>query len=197
MEKRYSRIEHVELIGPDGLAALRDTTVAVVGAGNIGGQVGPHLAMLGMGVLVVDKDTVAEENLGTQGFTEDQLGLPKAEARARHLLQINPSCRMEALHADIEQLGLGALRGVGLIFSCLDTRRSRIVLNELVTYLGIPWVDGAVDGSGRSLLGRVAAYDPRSPGSSCYLCPYDRESLGELMREGGEEGCPTWRWEAG
>ena len=196
MEKRYTRIEQVDMIGPEGLAALQGASVAVVGAGNIGGQVAQHLAMLGMGVLVVDKDTVAEENLGTQGFASDQLGSPKAEARARHLAQLNPSCRIEALHADIEQLGLGALRDMALIFSCLDSRRSRVVVNELATRLGIPWVDAAVDGSGRSLLGRVAAYDPRSPTSSCYLCPHDSESLGEVMREGGDGSCPTWRWEA-
>src|SRR3990170_3146478 len=154
MEKRYTRIEQVDMIGPEGLAALQGASVAVVGAGNIGGQVAPHLAMLGMGVLVVDKDTVAEENLGTQGFASDQLGSPKAEARVRFLAQLNPSCRIEALHADIEQLGLGALRDMALIFSCLDSRRSRVVVNELATRLGIPWVDAAVDGSGRSLLGR-------------------------------------------
>lgn len=195
MEKRYSRIEQTDLIGPEGVARLRGATVAVAGAGNIGGQVAPHLAMLGVGVLIIDKDTVGEENLGTQGFAPDQLGKPKAEARARALAQLNPSCRIDAMHADIEQLGLGSLRKVDLIFSCLDSRRSRVALNELATRSGVPWVDGAVDGSCKSLLGRVAAYDPRSPASACYLCPHDSESLGEIMREGRTGGCPTWRWQ--
>src|SRR5213594_1770416 len=78
---RYSRIEQVEMIGPEGLATLHRSTAAVLGVGNIGGWVAQHLVMAGVGVILLDKDTVHEENLGTQGFIGDHLGLPKVEAR--------------------------------------------------------------------------------------------------------------------
>ena len=195
MRSRYSRISQVEMIGAEGLDALHRSRVAILGVGNIGGEAGRHLAMLGVGVLLVDRDTVSAENLGTQGFTEDDLGLAKVEARARHLAALNPECRIETLKADLEHLGLGALGEVNLIFCCLDSRRARATVNELATRLGVPWVDAAIDGSGRSLFGRVAAYDPTSTGAACYLCPHDRESLREIMREGREERCPVWRWD--
>jgi molybdopterin/thiamine biosynthesis adenylyltransferase len=183
------------MIGVEGLNALHRSMVAILGAGNIGGEAARHLAMLGVGVLLVDRDTVRAENLGAQGFTEDDLGLAKVEARARHLASLNPDCRIEALKADIESLGLCALGEVDLILCCLDSRRARAVVNELATRLGIPWVDAAIDGSGRSLFGRVAAYDPTSSGGACYLCAHDRKSLGEILREGREERCPVWRWD--
>jgi molybdopterin/thiamine biosynthesis adenylyltransferase len=194
METRYSRIAQVALIGPDGLATLQRSTAAVLGVGNIGGWVAQHLVLLGIRVILLDNDTVSEENLGTQGFTDDDLGVPKVEARARHLRRLNPSCSIALLHADIERLGLGALRGADVLFCCLDSQRTRTAVNEIATRLGVPWVDAAIDGTGHTLFGRVAAYDSRSPDSACYLCAHDRESLREIMRQGMPEQCPVWQW---
>jgi molybdopterin/thiamine biosynthesis adenylyltransferase len=175
------------------MAALRNTSVAVIGLGNIGGQLAYHLVLQGIGVTLVDRDVVSEVNLGTQGFLDDDLGQSKPVARAKRLAPLNPSCRIEPIHADIRQLGLGALHHTSLIFSCLDSRRSRVVVNEIAMRLGIPWIDGALDGSGGSLFGRVACYDPRRPESACYLCPHDSTSLRDISNEEGVSGCSgTW-----
>lgn len=190
---RYARIEQMEAIGPEGLARLHSVQVAVIGVGNIGGQVAAHLGMLGVGLVLVDRDVVSEENLGTQGFAEEDLGLPKVVARARSLSRHNATCPVEPVFADIGRLGLGALRHVDLIFSCLDSRRARVAVNEVASRLGVPWVDAGVDGEGRSFLVRVSAYGG-TPESACYLCPHDRDSLRGIMREHMPEGCPAWHW---
>src|SRR5438132_1100871 len=72
---------------------------------------------------------------------------------------------------DIRRLGLGALRECDLLVSCLDSKTGRAAVNGIATRLGIPWVDGALDGAGRSMFARVAAYDPRSLGgvATCVL----------------------------
>jgi molybdopterin/thiamine biosynthesis adenylyltransferase len=194
MEARYSRLGETSLIGPAGLARLGESVAAIVGVGGIGGEAARHWVMTGGNVMLIDRDTVQAENLGTQAFTEAQLGLPKSEARARSLAALNSRSLIESYHADIESLGLGALREADLIFCCLDSRRGRAVVSELAVRLGIPWVDAAVDGTGRGLSGRVAAYDPRAADAACYLCPHDHQSLGEMMRE-GRARCPVWRWE--
>ena len=193
---RYARLEQVELIGPAGLAALQSARAAIIGVGNIGGQVAPHLAMMGVGLVLVDRDVVSEENLGTQGFADADLGLPKVAARARAIARLNPGCPVEAVHADIARLGLGALCHVDIIFSCLDSRVARVLVNELAWRLGIPWVDGAVDGSGRTSFGHVAAYGS-TPEAPCYLCPHDRTSLRIMLEEEKPEGCPAWRGNGG
>jgi molybdopterin/thiamine biosynthesis adenylyltransferase/Zn ribbon nucleic-acid-binding protein len=197
IDERYARLEAMPGMGADGVAALRDTTVAVLGLGNVGGQLAQHLVLHGIGVVLVDRDVVAEANLGTQGFLERDLGQSKAEARAERLAPLNPTCRIEPVHADIRQLGLGALHGVSLIFSCLDSRRSRVVVNEMAMRLGIPWIDGALDGSGASLFGRVASYDFRRPESACYLCPHDSTSLRDIANEGSVAGCSAIWWNDG
>jgi adenylyltransferase/sulfurtransferase len=191
-DERYARLESLPAIGKAGMAALHNTQVAVLGLGNIGGQLAYHLVLHGIGVILVDRDVVSETNFGTQGFLEDDLGYSKSSARAQRLGPLNPSCRIETVHHDIRQLGLGALRGASLIFSCLDSRRSRVVVNEIAMRLGIPWIDGALDGSGKSLFGRVACYDPRRPDSSCYLCPHDSTSLRDIANEESAGCSATW-----
>jgi molybdopterin/thiamine biosynthesis adenylyltransferase len=191
---RFARLEVTPGIGLDGIASLRSRKVAVVGVGNIGGQLAQHLVLLGMHVVLVDCDVVEEANLGTQGFAENQIGQPKVDARTERLGPLNSQCRIEPIHADIRQVGLGALREASLLFSCLDSRPARSRVNEMAVRLGIPWVDGALDGSGAALFGRVACYDPRAEDAACYLCPYDAVSLREMWNDAGSpEGCAA-RW---
>jgi molybdopterin/thiamine biosynthesis adenylyltransferase len=193
VHERYARLETLPSIGAAGLAELRTKKVAVLGVGNVGGQLAQHLVLLGINVVLVDRDVVDPANLGTQGFTENQLGRAKAIARAEWLSPLNPTCRIEPLHADIRQLGLGALREMSLLFSCLDS--NRMLVNEIALRLGLPWIDGALDGSGKSYFGRVACYDPREKGSACYLCPHDAASLRELSRHAiSSKGCSVTWW---
>jgi molybdopterin/thiamine biosynthesis adenylyltransferase len=152
--------------------------------------------MLGIPVKLIDRDVVAVENLGTQGFHEAHLGLSKAEARLRLLAPLNSDCHIVALRTDFKSMGLGALRDARVIFSCLDSIEGRAALNEVAGRLGVPWVDAALDGSGQRLFGRVAAYDPRVEDSACYLCPHDSNSLHRVMRESRRERCPAWTWGA-
>jgi len=190
---RNARLQELTMIGRNGLDRLHLSTVAVLGVGNVGGQLIQHLGLLGIGLILVDYDMVQEENLGTQGFTPDQLGLAKVYARAQTLAQLNPECRVRTLACDVESLGIARFRNVDLILCCLDTRRTRTVVNEIAIRNGIPWVDAAIDGSGQTLMGRVAAYDPRQAQSPCYLCPYDSSSLHQILCEGLNESCPSLR----
>jgi molybdopterin/thiamine biosynthesis adenylyltransferase len=195
---RYARLDAAPWLGPQRLAALQQKRVGIIGLGNIGGQLAQHLVMLGVHLSFVDKDVVETVNLGTQGFTEEHIGLAKTEARARWLGPLNPSCRIEPLiHADIRRLGLGEMRECDILFSCLDSRVARVTVNEVATRLGIPWVDAALDGTGQSMCVRLAAYDPRDPDCGCYLCPHDSASFRKMVNaETPEPGCSMKWWQA-
>ena len=192
MDGRYSRIAEMVLVGPDGLAKLQRSSVAIVGVGNVGGQLGPHFSTMGCDLTLVDRDVVVRENLGTQGFSaKEDVGRSKVEARARALRAGNDRCSVTAVKADIGSLGMGVLRNVDLLFCCLDNRKDRVVVNDIVTRLGLPWIDTAVDGTGTMMRGRVAAYDAVRDGAACYLCPYDSESLREIATQNAPRGCPV------
>jgi adenylyltransferase/sulfurtransferase len=183
----------VASVGRSELERLQSSTVAVVGAGLLGGAVIHHLALLGVGMVVVDCGRVEPENLGNQGFGVDSLGEWKSEARERQVAALNPGCAVRAVKGPIEALGLGALAGADLLLAGLDGRAARARLNEVSQRLGMPFVDAAVDGSGEHSLGTVTVYDPRNPESACYLCRYRAKDLAAIAREGRGPGCPSWR----
>ncbi len=180
-------------LGRDELAALQGTHVAVIGAGLLGGQLVQHLAMLGVGQVIVDCGRVDIANLGNQGFPVASLGVPKSIARARQVAALNPDCHVRALSCRIEDLGLAALAGVDLIATGLDSRAARMRVNEISWALGTRWVDAAVDGSGRWLRGTITMYDPRRDDSPCYVCRLDAAGVAAIAKEGRPHACPSWR----
>jgi len=175
------------------LTRLQAAEVAVVGVGMLGGAAALHLALLGVKLVLIDAGTVEDVNLGNQMLPATGLGEPKSVVRARQIAELNPECRARAIARRIEDIGLAALRGAGLLVSGLDGRAGRTRVNEIASLLGIPWVDMAVDGSGRSLRGTITCYDPRRPDSPCYLCSYGARDLGAIFAEGRPTGCPSWR----
>ncbi len=86
------------LLGAEGMEKLKNARVAVFGLGGVGGYTVEALARSGVGSLVlVDHDTVSLSNINRQILaTHATIGLPKAEAAKRRVLDINPECRVEA-----------------------------------------------------------------------------------------------------
>lgn len=93
MDEAFSRTAIV--LGDTALPILQRAHVAVVGLGGVGGGVVEGLARAGVGKLtLVDQDTLSPSNLNRQLLaTQSTLGLPKAEAAARRVLDISPHCR--------------------------------------------------------------------------------------------------------
>jgi molybdopterin/thiamine biosynthesis adenylyltransferase len=189
-QARFERLIAVERVGPEGVARLQRARVAVLGVGAIGVWIAQQLVDVCGNVVLVDRGLVEPVNVGAQGFQEIDEGLPKVAARARALRPRNRSCKIETVHADIRRLGFGALGELDLVFVALDSRSARVIASQLALRGSYSAIDCAVDGSGRSLVARVAAY---GPGGACYVCPRDAGDLADIMREGGA-GCPVWSW---
>jgi sulfur carrier protein ThiS adenylyltransferase len=76
LDERYSRQK--DIVPPDRLGICR-ATVIVIGA--IGRQVALQLAAMGVPWLqLIDFDVVEASNLASQGYLEEDLGMPKVEA---------------------------------------------------------------------------------------------------------------------
>ncbi len=192
ISRRYARLASIKFAGHAGLLALQQHRVGIAGLGTLGGETLRHLAMLGVPMVLLDRGMVEPENLGTQGFAADHVGLSKVKARTLQAQQLNPSCNIVGRHTDIEALGLAALRDVDLVLSCLDSFAARLVLHDAVWRLGIPMVDAAVDGSGERLYGRIIVYDPRQPEAPCMQCAWDDATYAQVMQDRVGQGCPTW-----
>lgn len=192
ISQRDARLAGIGLGNGSNLFSLRHHTVGIIGTGTLGSDITRHCAMLGIPMVLIDRGIVEPENLGTQGFAACHVGLPKVEARARQVQQLNPACQVVVYHTDIEALGLAALRHVDLLLCCLDSFTARLILHEVTWRLGIPMVDAALDGSGERLYGRISVYDPRQPEAPCMLCPWDATTYAQVRQEQAGQGCPTW-----
>ncbi|WP_054027267.1 ThiF family adenylyltransferase [Bacillus sp. FJAT-28004] len=97
MLHQFSRTELA--IGPEGLALMKGSTVAVLGIGGVGGIAAEALARTGVGrIILVDKDVVDITNVNRQIHAlTTTVGQVKSELMRDRIKLINPECDVIAL----------------------------------------------------------------------------------------------------
>ena len=149
-------------------------SLVVVGLGNIGSCLIPHLAKLaGVGrVVLIDFDVYERPNLYGQLITEHDIGQPKALAQARVLERGNPALTVVPICDRVENVPLATLRA-DLALGCLDSRLARQHLHERCWRMGTPIIDAGIEPNG--LLARIEVYVPRALGGACYECSWSSD----------------------
>ncbi len=159
--RRYLR-NHDSLSAKDQRRLLQ-SSVAVIGAGGLGGHVMQLLARLGIGRMVVaDDQRFDESNLNRQVFARtDTIGMPKVAAAAAMIAGINPAvavdthqCRVTEANAD------DFLSGVRVAVDAADNIGDRLLLQAACGRNNIPLVHGALAG----FEGQVMTIFPGDPG---------------------------------
>ena len=204
MDTRFLRNEM--LWGKEGQARLARAHVILFGLGGVGSYVAECLARSGIGELtLVDGDTVALSNLNRQlEALSSTIGLPKAEAVARRIAEINPEAvlhPMQALYnADNRALFFPEGCHYDYIVDAIDLVSCKLDLAETARRLHIPLIMAL--GTGNKLdpfLLRLADI------SETYGCPLARVMRRELRSRGiqhktvvfsPEEPAPTVQLEA-
>jgi molybdopterin/thiamine biosynthesis adenylyltransferase len=156
------------------LPRIRAANAVVIGAGALGNEVSKSLAMMGVRLLVIlDKDTVEVANVTRSVFfRESDHGRAKTEVLRDRLRDLNPDVEVVTLTGDLNALlGLGLLRRMDMVFSCLDSRIARRSLNRMCQKVGKSWVDGAME----NLIGTVAVFSAGS--GPCYECTLTKTEL--------------------
>ncbi|MFB6294504.1 MAG: ThiF family adenylyltransferase [Candidatus Nanohaloarchaea archaeon] len=163
---RYNRLDPVDV----DTAAVRDATVAVVGAGATGSRMLEQLARVGARLRIVDRDYLEESNLATSTlYTTEQVedGLPKAVAAEHRLTAINPNISIDARVADLNhRTADDHLAGVDIVLDGTDNMETRHLVNEYCVKHGVPWVHV-------SALAQRAEVMPVVPGeTACFNCVF-------------------------
>jgi molybdopterin-synthase adenylyltransferase len=144
---RYQR-NRKTLSTADQLKLFR-STVAVIGCGGLGGYVVEELARLGVGRLkAIDPDVFEEHNLNRQLMSSiATLGMPKVEATAARIAQVNPAVGIFALKDRFcMENGRSLLGGSDVAVDALDNTTTRLELADVCTDLRIPLVHGSIAG---------------------------------------------------
>jgi len=173
---RFDR--QARMFGAEGQAKLRNSTIAVIGAGGGGSMVIEQLAHLGVGrLLAVDYDVVKTHNLSrVMGATPEDAthGRKKVDVARDLVSRIDPTIDFQGIDGDLAD-GPVAQRvaSADFIFLCTDTITSRLVANAIVHAHFIPMIQiGAkVDLLNKGAIESIyVAVRPVFPGRGCLAC---------------------------
>lgn len=158
--------------GQRGLGRLK---VAVVGAGGTGSQVAQNLAFLGVRDLVmIDDDEAEDTNMNRLvTATAADLGTSKAILARRFVKSVAPEAEVTIINAKVQSReAIDVLKGVDVVFGCVDNDAPRLILNEFALAYGVPYFDLAVGieaeaGEVKLAGGRVSVVLPGGPCLNC------------------------------
>ena len=204
MEPRYVR--NIPALTEEEWKLLQSRRILVVGCGGLGGHLIDMLARIGIGFLrVVDGDAFEPSNLNRQLEALDStVGLPKAEAVARRVRDINPYAvlhPMETLYnADNREQFFPAGCRYDYIVDAIDLVSCKLDLAETARRLDVPLIMAL--GTGNKL--DPTAFEV-SDLSKTQGCPLARVMRKELRNRGilhqtvvfsPEQPAPTQQLEA-
>lgn len=144
--------EHVEetpvdrlrlILGEERLERLHRSRVMVLGLGGVGSACAETLARGGVGSLtLVDRDVVAPSNINRQALAfHSTIGRPKTEVMREMVLDINPHCHVDTLHAFIDKdrvaEQLGALPRPDYVVDAIDTVAQKLTVAAWCQEVGL------------------------------------------------------------
>ncbi|MBK9292262.1 MAG: tRNA threonylcarbamoyladenosine dehydratase [Bacteroidetes bacterium] len=170
-------------IGNEGVAALAQSHVLVVGLGGVGAFAAEMLARAGVGSLtIVDGDTVHASNRNRQlPALMSTEGKPKTEVMANRLMDINPGLKLHVVRAYVKDqplIDLLQLHPYDYVIDAIDTLAPKVYLLYYARKFGLNTV---------SSMGAGGKFDPTliqvadiSQTHTCRLAYYIRKKLHKL-----------------
>jgi len=182
---RFSRTEL--LIGPEGLAKLKESKVAVFGIGGVGSFTVEALARAGIGELVlVDYDDVCLTNINRQLHAlTSTIGKDKVLLMQERVMQINPTAKVTAIREFYtpEKSDELLTSDLSYIVDAIDNVTGKLDLVKKAIAMGIPIVSAM--GAGNKL-------DPTAfkvaDLSKTSVCPLAKVMRRELRKAGIRKG---------
>lgn len=171
MYERYARQAMLDQVGPKGQAKLARASAVVIGAGGLGSPALTYLAAAGVGRIgVVDADTVALSNLNRQFLHGDgDVGRPKAVSAKEALAAMNCEVELKAFEALLTgQNAEELLSGYDIVLGAVDSLETRFSINAACQELGVPYVDGGVNGFSGCVM---FVHPPKTP---CLRCVFPK-----------------------
>jgi adenylyltransferase/sulfurtransferase len=147
--KRYQKQIMLDDIGINGQIKIKQSKVAVVGAGGLGCPVLQYLTSVGVGTIgIIDFDTVEVSNLHRQVlYSQNDIGKPKVEVAIEKLSIQNPSIKLIAHKTLLNEANAESiLCDYDIIVDGCDNFLTRYIVNDACLKLNKPLVYGSILG---------------------------------------------------
>ncbi|MBC7695730.1 MAG: HesA/MoeB/ThiF family protein [Burkholderiales bacterium] len=147
--KRYQKQIMLDDIGINGQIKLKQSKVAVIGAGGLGCPVLQYLTAVGIGTIgVIDFDTVEESNLHRQVlYSTTVIGQLKVEVAIQKLSQQNPFIKLISHPVLLnEKNAESILSQYDIVVDGCDNFATRYIVNDVCVKLNKPLVYGSILG---------------------------------------------------
>lgn len=145
--RHYSRQMAMPQFGKESQQKLKNSKIAVIGAGGLGSPVLQYLAAAGIGTIgIFDDDKVEESNLHRQVlFSISDIGKPKAGIAADRLSRLNPHIQILPYQTRItSDNATQLLTPYDLIIDGSDNFLTRYIVNDACLILDKPLVYGSI-----------------------------------------------------
>ena len=145
--KRYQKQVMVDDIGINGQINIKQSKVAVIGAGGLGCPVLQYLTSVGVGTIgVIDFDTVEISNLHRQTlYTTEDLGKPKVDVAIQKLSVQNPFINLIPHKVLLnEENAESILSQYDIVVDGCDNFLTRYVVSDICVKLNKPLVYGSI-----------------------------------------------------
>ncbi|MES2566813.1 MAG: HesA/MoeB/ThiF family protein [Bacteroidota bacterium] len=147
--KRYQKQIMLDDIGINGQIKLKQSKVAVIGAGGLGCPVLQYLTAVGIGTIgVIDFDTVEESNLHRQVlYTTTDVGYLKVDIAVQKLSAQNPFIQLISHPVLLnEENAESILSQYDIVVDGCDNFTTRYIVNDVCVKLNKPLVYGSILG---------------------------------------------------
>lgn len=145
--RHYSRQMAMPQFGAEGQKKLKNSKVAVIGAGGLGAPVLQYLSAAGVGTMgIFDFDVVEENNLHRQIlFNTDDIEKPKVQVAKERLEKLNPHINVAAHNIRITSDNvLEQLKNYDLFVDGSDNFQTRYIVNDAALLIDVPLVYGSI-----------------------------------------------------
>ncbi|PBJ80020.1 putative NAD/FAD dependent dehydrogenase [Trypanosoma cruzi] len=156
----YSRLMALQRMGVvDNYEAIRQKSVAIIGAGGVGSVVAEMLTRCGISkILIFDYDKVELANMNRLFYRPEQKGMTKVLAAKQTLEDINPDTEIvpyafsitstenwqDFVDALTKNGGVQPNSSVDLLLCCVDNFQARLTVNYACLLHNIPWMESGV-----------------------------------------------------
>ena len=147
-DNRFSGVE--ALVGVEGFATLRSSSICIIGVGGVGSWAAEALARSGVGRLtLVDLDDICITNINRQLHAlTSTVGRTKVSVLAERLRDINPELDISIVERFFSATSADEIlaRKPSLVIDCIDRLSNKCLLISLCVERGIPIVSSGSAG---------------------------------------------------